>query len=136
MLGALYGISLGLRSQVGFPGILFGMNVVTFMPIVYINSYLGADTESYKQGLNFVGVPNAMALCILIWIVIFSDQHEEEENAFVAAAVRKVVDAVAGAEDRADASGSTIADTEGGSDGEDAAAAATAEAPGVEEAEF
>ena len=100
VLAVTYGISLGLRNQTGFAGILFALNVVTFLPIVYINSYLNADTDSYKNGLNFVGVPNAMATCVLVWIIIFTHEHSEEESAFAAATVQKIV----GTSDAGDAS--------------------------------
>ena len=44
----------------------------------WFNSYLDASIESYKS-LNFVGVPNAFALMLLVWIAIFTMQHAEDE---------------------------------------------------------
>ena len=44
----------------------------------WFNQYLDANIESYKS-LNFVGVANAFALCLLIWITIFTMRHEEDE---------------------------------------------------------
>lgn len=80
IIGALYGISLGVRNETnGLTGVLFGLNVITFVPMVWFNSYLDANIESYKA-LNFVGVPNAFALMLLIWIAIFTMQHEEAES--------------------------------------------------------
>ena len=45
----------------------------------WFNSYLDADIDSYKS-LNFVGVPNAFALMLLIWIIFFTFAHGEEET--------------------------------------------------------
>mmetsp|Transcript_6867 Transcript_6867/g.16905 ORF Transcript_6867/g.16905 Transcript_6867/m.16905 type:complete len:85 (+) Transcript_6867:326-580(+) len=49
------------------------------MPMFWFNSYLDANIESYKS-LNFAGVANAFALMLLIWIAIFTMQHEEAES--------------------------------------------------------
>lgn len=129
VLGVTYGISLGLRNQVGFAGIMFATNVVTFLPILYINSYLNADTDSYKNGLNFVGVPNAMATCMLVWIIMFTHEHGEEERAFAAAAVNKFIagDTV---KDGGDLAGPA------GDEASAAAAAAEAEASSATDTEF
>lgn len=40
--------------------------------------YNKANINSYKS-LNFVGVANAFAFMLLIWITIFTMKHEEEE---------------------------------------------------------
>ena len=116
LLGVLYGISLGLRNQVGWVGILFALNVTTMLPTVYVSAFLGADPEKFKQGLTFVGVPNAMATCLLVWIVVFTHQHEEEESAFARAVVQKVADAVTSAGE----------ETTDGSEADGAASSATA----------
>ena len=116
LLGALYGISLGLRNQVGWVGILFALNVTTMLPTVYVSAFLGADPDKFKHRLTFVGVPNAMATCLLVWIVVFTHQHEEEESAFARAVVQKVADAV------------TNEETTDGSEADGAAASATADA--------
>ena len=118
LLGALYGISLGLRNQVGWVGILFALNVTTMLPTVYVSAFLGADPDKFKQGLTFVGVPNAMATCLLAWIVVFTHQHEEEESAFARAVVQKVADVVTNA-----GAGDEITEADG-------AASATAESAG------
>ena len=111
VLGVLYGVSLGLRNQVEWVGILFALNVTTMLPTVYVSAFLGATEDNFKQGLTFVGVPNAMATCLLVWIMVFTHQHEEEESAFARAIVQKVVDAATAA----------ASDGEGGSDGESVA---------------
>lgn len=44
----------------------------------WLNAFLDADMNSYKS-LRFAGVPNALCLSLLIWIAIFTMQHEEAE---------------------------------------------------------
>ena len=44
----------------------------------WFNTYLDAKVDTF-QSLNFVGVPNAFALMLLIWIAIFTLRHEEAE---------------------------------------------------------
>ncbi|KAL3786141.1 hypothetical protein HJC23_010715 [Cyclotella cryptica] len=79
LLGGLYGISLGLRTDTrGLIGALFGLNVITFLPMFWFNSYLDANIDSYKS-LNFAGVANAFAFMMLVWILIFTWEHGEEE---------------------------------------------------------
>lgn len=82
-LGAAYGLSLGLRGETGLLGALFGLNVVTFLPMFWFNTYLDADVDSYKS-LNFVGVANALAGMMLVWIFLFTLSHGEEEAMLVA----------------------------------------------------
>mmetsp|Transcript_9381 Transcript_9381/g.26375 ORF Transcript_9381/g.26375 Transcript_9381/m.26375 type:complete len:183 (-) Transcript_9381:316-864(-) len=122
ILGVFYGISLGLRNQVGWVGMLFALNVTTMLPTVYVSAFLGADPENFKQGLTFVGVPNAMATCLLVWIIVFTYQHEDEESAFARAVVQKVADTVtnSGKEE----------EIIGGSEADGGASTATAETPG------
>ncbi|KAL3809500.1 hypothetical protein ACHAXA_009736 [Cyclostephanos tholiformis] len=79
-MGALFGISCGIRNETkGFIGAMFGLNLVMFAPIVWYTSWLDADVRSYKS-LQFVGVPNAFALMLLVWIAIFTTTHEEAEK--------------------------------------------------------
>lgn len=44
----------------------------------WFNSYLDANIDSYKS-LNFVGVTNAFALMLLVWITLFTMWHEDAE---------------------------------------------------------
>lgn len=44
----------------------------------WLNAFLDADMDSYKS-IKFAGVPNALCLSLLIWIAIFTMQHEESE---------------------------------------------------------
>ena len=125
-IGLAYGVSLGYRESSddqtlkGTIGLIFGLNVIAFLPIIYLNLYLNANIESYK-GLNFVGVQNALALMMLVWIIFFTMIHEEEEiafNALIQTVVKTVVNEAGGE----------------GSEGDDAAAAETFQP--VEDSEF
>mmetsp|Transcript_10683 Transcript_10683/g.13508 ORF Transcript_10683/g.13508 Transcript_10683/m.13508 type:complete len:157 (-) Transcript_10683:139-609(-) len=95
-LGLAYGISLAFRENIptttlnGSIGLIFGLNVVTFIPIIYMNFYLNVDTDTF-QGVNFAGVVNGMALMILIWVVFFTMLHEDEEKLFTDALVKAVM---------------------------------------------
>lgn len=91
-----YGISLGLRdSNTGGVGVIFGLNLITFIPIIYLTQFLDAETDSYKS-INFAGVPNALALMLLIWVYFFTLAHEEEETALRSAVVQVVKAVVEG----------------------------------------
>lgn len=80
----------------GFVGFVFAMNMVCFLPILYCQLLLVADMDSYKN-LFFAGVPNSMALCVLIWIYCFSMQFSEEEAKLAAAMVIQQAAKAAGA---------------------------------------
>ncbi|KAL7511723.1 hypothetical protein ACHAXN_009406 [Cyclotella atomus] len=85
-LGSLYGLSLGLRDESrGLIGALFGLNIITFLPMFWFNSYLDAKVDSYKS-LNFAGVLNGFAVMMLVWITVFTYYHGEEEES-----LRKVI---------------------------------------------
>ena len=77
----------------GSIGIIFGMNVITFFPVLYLKYYLNANTESYKN-LNFAGIPNALALMILVWTLFFTALHEKEEELFNIAVTNSAVHSI------------------------------------------
>ena len=92
VLGVAYGISLGYREGAstsdevfqpqhinGAIGILFGLNIITFVPTIYMNFYLNAETDTYKN-LNFAGVTNGIAIMVLVWLTFFTMLHEKEES--------------------------------------------------------
>jgi len=56
---------------------LYGLNVVAFVPIMY-TKLLGADLDSYDN-IIFAGVPNALALLLLVWIYCYSLDNASEE---------------------------------------------------------
>ena len=72
---------LGFQGAHGGMGIFLGLSAITFLPTMYVDSILRADTNSYSN-LTFVGVPNALALMTLIWIICFTMQHEVQEAQF------------------------------------------------------
>ena len=87
----MYGVSLGMRGETkGLSGILFGLNIVTFLPMFWFRSYLGADIGSYKS-LKFVGVPNAVALLLLVWISFFTMKHEASETSLQSTLLNMVI---------------------------------------------
>jgi|AntRauTorckE5430_2_1112549.scaffolds.fasta_scaffold00742_1 hypothetical protein len=102
--GLAYGISLGYREITfdatlgGSIGLIMGLNVIIFVPIVYLNYYLYAETSTYKA-LNFQGSPNALALMILIWTIFVTMLHENEENALTNAVIQTAVKFANGEED-------------------------------------
>ncbi len=80
IIGALYGVSLGLRNENrGLVGLTLGLNVIAFGPMLYFAGYLMANVDSYKN-LRFVGVVNGVAIMLLIWITFFTWAHSEEET--------------------------------------------------------
>ena len=84
-LGLAYGITLGFRESqsvvtiTGATGVMMGINVITFIPILYMKFYLNADTNSYKN-LTFIGCINGLAVMLLVWILFFTMLHEDEEK--------------------------------------------------------
>jgi hypothetical protein len=80
VLATMFGISLGLRNETrGFFGIAYGLNIIAFAPMMWLTTWLNADIYSYKS-LKFAGVPNGFALMLLIWITLFTMNHQEEEE--------------------------------------------------------
>lgn len=56
------------------------LNFVSFAPMVYCMIILQADSDSYGGKLLFAGLPNALALVLLIWIYFYTSAHEEDEQ--------------------------------------------------------
>ena len=81
ILAVAYGLWLGLASgRTGGANVIFGLNFVSFVPVVYCSTFLGADSESYNNKLLFAGLFNAMALLLLIWIYLYTLEHEADEH--------------------------------------------------------
>jgi len=73
LLGLCWGVSLGLRSVEGGLGIISGIGLIYFVPLLYVETFLKADLESYKTpNLNMTGVVNAIALLILAWATLYT----------------------------------------------------------------
>jgi len=67
----------------GFVGIVVSLNLIMFIPIMFVNFYLNADLDSFKGRLNFAGWINGVSLAMLIWILAFTWVHEKEEGIFI-----------------------------------------------------
>lgn len=82
ILAIVYGLWLGTRgvARTGGANAIFGLNFVAFVPVVYCSTFLGADQESYNNRLLFAGVVNAVALLMLIWIYMYTLDHEADEQ--------------------------------------------------------
>lgn len=59
---------------------MMGINVITFIPVLYMKFYLNADMNSYKKNFTFIGCMNAFAVMLLVWILFFTMLHEDEEK--------------------------------------------------------
>jgi hypothetical protein len=75
-----FGLYLGSITMTGGVYCIFGLNLITFIPIFYCQFLLVADMDAYKSSLYFAGVPNAFALFLLIWILCFTWQYSDEET--------------------------------------------------------
>lgn len=75
-----YGTFLGLNDthRSGGANVIFGLNFVAFLPILYCSTYLGANQESYDNKLLFAGVINSVALMLLIWVYLYTSNHESD----------------------------------------------------------
>jgi hypothetical protein len=95
ILALTYGAWLGLGAMsTGGANVIFGLNFVTFVPIVYCSTYLGADSDSYDTKIFFSGVINSVALLLLIWTYFYTLEHAEDEAKFSAALANAVTGAV------------------------------------------
>ena len=81
MIGNASHSALGVQKNHGGMGVFLAVSSLTFLPIMYCDTFLRANKDSYSN-LTFVGVPNAFALCILIWILFFTMDHPNEETQF------------------------------------------------------
>jgi hypothetical protein len=75
-LGIFYGLYLGLNGIRSATLPLQGLNLIAFLPIMYTNFYLGVDSESFGMKLIFSGTFNALALCMLIWLYLYTAANE------------------------------------------------------------
>jgi hypothetical protein len=80
ILAIFYGVWLGVGSvSRGGAGVMFGLNFITFLPIVYCSTYLRADQDSYGTKIFFGGVANSLALMLLIWVYFYTVEHADDE---------------------------------------------------------
>lgn len=70
--------AMHLRGKTSGATLLFGLNVITFLPFIYCSTFLGVDSDSYEN-LTFAGVPNCLALFLLVWIYFYTLDNTDEE---------------------------------------------------------
>jgi hypothetical protein len=91
-LGIIYGLYLGLNGIRSATLPLQGLNLIAFLPIMYTNLYLGVDSESFGMKLIFSGTFNALALCMLIWLYLYTAANEEDGLRMAALLVSSIFD--------------------------------------------
>jgi hypothetical protein len=60
---------------------MFAVNLITFVPVLYATTYLGANQEEYGTKLIFGGVAQGVALVLLIWVYFYTEYHDVDEAA-------------------------------------------------------
>jgi hypothetical protein len=85
-LALVYGLMIGLQpNSRGAVNIMFAVNLVSFVPFFYATTYLGATQEEYGTKLIYGGVPQGIALVLLIWLYFYTEFHVADEAALKAA---------------------------------------------------
>jgi hypothetical protein len=69
----------------GGSNILLGLNFVTFVPVLYCTTYLGAVQESFGTSLMFGGVLQSLSVVLLIWIYFYTESHPDDVAIFAKA---------------------------------------------------
>jgi hypothetical protein len=108
LLAVLYGTYLGFtpgRSNGGV-NVLLGFNFITFVPVLYCSTFLGADQASYDNKILLSGVLSSGALMLLIWTYLYTLEHEAD-----AQMLASILSSAVGA---ADESSASIVDGMGG----------------------
>ena len=85
VLAVVFGFYAGSQGRVGGANILVALNLIAFPPVVYCQSFLSADQESYGIKLLFSGLFQALAVAVVIWTYCYTAAHEKEDAAFAAA---------------------------------------------------
>ena len=88
VLAVAYGVWISIQpassARNGAANLIFAFNIVCFIPLAYTISYLRVDQESYGANLLFAGVPQGIALVLLIWVYIYTEAHQADEMVFAA----------------------------------------------------
>ena len=79
LFGVLYGFYLGLNGVRSGVMPLQALNLICFVPLVYVRLFLGADSETFVSQALFSGTFQAVAICLLIWIYFFTADHPDDE---------------------------------------------------------
>ena len=91
-VAVFFGFWIGKQHRSGGGNILVALNLITFPPVFYCQTFLGADQESYGSKLFFSGVVQSLALAMLIWIYFFTESHESDESTLALAFGQILVD--------------------------------------------
>lgn len=68
---------------------LQGLNLITFLPVLYAKFYLGVndqerdEAKSYGMSLVFSGTLNAVAAFLLVWICFYTAANSESEGQLI-----------------------------------------------------
>lgn len=79
VIGVAYGLYLGMNNVRSGVMILQAANLIVFLPLMYVRFYLGVGQDHFASATFFSGTFNALALWLLIWIYMFTAQHEADE---------------------------------------------------------
>eukprot|EP00522_Entomoneis_paludosa_P017584 CAMPEP_0172459922 /NCGR_PEP_ID=MMETSP1065-20121228/34733_1 /TAXON_ID=265537 /ORGANISM="Amphiprora paludosa, Strain CCMP125" /LENGTH=165 /DNA_ID=CAMNT_0013214781 /DNA_START=128 /DNA_END=625 /DNA_ORIENTATION=+ len=79
VLAVGYGLYVGTKLVNNAVVLIQALNLIAFIPTVYCKFFLGVSAEVFPMETIFAGLPNAMALCILIWVYMFTAANEESE---------------------------------------------------------
>ncbi|KAG7361455.1 hypothetical protein IV203_036555 [Nitzschia inconspicua] len=83
VIAVCYGVYIGLEEKSrGGVNLMVALNLVTFVPVFYATTYLGASQEEFGANLIFGGVMEGLALTTLIWVYMYTASHPEDEAAF------------------------------------------------------
>jgi uncharacterized membrane protein len=92
ILALCCGLYIGLaHNDRGSVNLLYALNLVTFVPVFYATSYLGASLEEFGNKVIFGGAFQSLALVVLIWIYLYTMEHAEDKAAF-ASMLNKVME--------------------------------------------
>jgi hypothetical protein len=86
VIATAFGLYLGTSTITGGVNCLYGLNLITFIPIFYCQFLLVADMDAYKSSLYFTGVPNAFAWFLLLWILGYTWHFADDESKLMASA--------------------------------------------------
>lgn len=79
ILAVAYGSYVGFNLLASGVVLIQALNLLAFVPTIYCKFFLGVPSDVFATQVVFSGLPNAMALVVLIWVYCFTSAHEREE---------------------------------------------------------
>jgi hypothetical protein len=70
---------MGFKGTRSGPALVQAVNLVVFIPFMYSRFYLGVEMDHFASQIYFSGTFNALALFLLVWICLYTAEHEEDE---------------------------------------------------------